>query len=173
MKKWLTLGALLFITGAKAQNEFAATAFYNEFRKIATDARNGFLLNKGVKKVALYEELADEFKVKINLLLADSGKVVVPKNGSAPYALYYFEPAKTRLKIDQRSVDMREAIFTAYTKPLYTLSETRVIDEKVYSDTYFFDKEDTKDKKTALFRLSIFPNENKYYLTLEIRGNNP
>jgi hypothetical protein len=170
MKAWITIASMLFITAVHSQNEFAATAFYNEFKKIYADAQNGFILNKGVKKNAQYAELADEFKIKINLMLADSGKVVVPKNGNRPYALYYFEPAKSRLKVDQRGLNLREAIGTAYAKQLFARTETKVIDEKVYADTYFYDKEDITDKKAALFRISIFPNDTKYYLTLEIRG---
>lgn len=170
MKTWMIIASMLFITAVQSQNEFAATAFYNEFKKIYADAQNGFILNKGAKKKAEFEELADEFKAKLNLMLADSGKIVFPKNANPPYALYYFEPAKTRLRVDQRGVNLREAIGTAYAKQLFARTETKVIDEKVYSDTYFYDKEDITDKKIALFRISIFPSDNKYFLTLEIRG---
>jgi hypothetical protein len=173
MKKWLTIACICLITGAKAQNEFAATAFYNEFKKISADAQKGFTLNKGAKKKAQFEELAEEFKAKLNLMLADSGEVIIPKNGNPPYAVYYFEPAKSRLKIDQRGVNLRDAIVTAFAKPLVARTESRLINEKVYSDTYIYEKETDTDKKVALFRISIFPNGNKYNLTLEIRGKHP
>ena len=62
-----------------AQNEFAAAAFYKDFQKIYADAQQGFIQYKGVKKKSELPELTDEFKVKILLPLADSGKLVFPK----------------------------------------------------------------------------------------------
>lgn len=173
MKSWLTIAAFFLLQHLQAQNEFAATAFYSAFKKIYADAQNGFVLNKGAKKTAEFEELAEEYKTKITLTPADSGKVVFPKNSNQPYALYYFEPAKSRLKTDQRALGLREAIGTAYAKMLYTQTITNVVGDDVYSDTYFFEKENETDKKKALFRISEFPADHKYYLTLEIRGNIP
>ncbi|MCX6317109.1 MAG: hypothetical protein NTW29_07450 [Bacteroidetes bacterium] len=158
---------------AQGDNEFAATAFYNQFKKIYADAQKGFMLNKGAKTLSDFPELTDVYKAKLNLPQADSGRVVFPKNNNLPYALYYFEPAKSRLKSDQRALGLREAIGTAYGKILFTKTETRVVGNDVYTDTWFFEKETDTDKKTALFRISEFPQGNKYYFTLEIRGKTP
>lgn len=170
MKKWLTIACFGLLTGLKAQNEFAATAFYNELKKISADAQNGFVLSKGARKAAAFEEFAEEFNVNLHLMLADSGKIVFPKNGNPPYAIYYFEPAKFRLKTDQRGADLRDAIVTAFSKPLYARTESTLVNEKAYTDTYIYQNQTDTEKRSALFRISVYPEGNKYFLSLEIRG---
>ncbi|MEQ1675920.1 MAG: hypothetical protein ABL876_04445 [Chitinophagaceae bacterium] len=169
MKKWLTIAGMLAFSASYSQNEFAATTFYNEFRKISTDAQNGFVLNKGAKKNAEYEEVTDEYAAKLHLSLADSGKIVYPVNG-IPYAIYFFEPSKNRLKVDQRGLNLREAVGTAYGKLLYVRTETNVIRDKIFSTTLFYDTPETDDKKKALFKLSIYYLNGLYHLSFEIKG---
>ena len=117
MKSGVAILFFFITTHLQAQNEFAATAFYNEFRKIYADAQEGFVKNRGAKKISEFEDLVDEYKVKWLLPLADSGKIVFPVTGT-PYVLYYFEPSKTRLKVDQRGVYLRDAVSTSFIKPL-------------------------------------------------------
>lgn len=167
--------AILFFfitTHLQGQNEFAATAFYNEFRKIYADAQEGFVKNKGAKKISEFEDLVDEYKVKWLLPLADSGKIVLPVTGT-PYVLYYFEPSKTRLKVDQRGVYLRDAVSTAFNKPLYTITETTTINNFPYSDTWYFTEQGESRKSFAAFRQTIFYNNGKYHLSFEIRGKMP
>jgi len=52
MKGYLLLILLTGIVKVFGQNEFAATAFYNEFKRIYTDATNGFIENKGSERVS-------------------------------------------------------------------------------------------------------------------------
>ena len=78
MKRMLILFQFFVLNKANAQNEFAATAFYNEFNKIYADAQTGFLICKGTKRKSEFEELATEYRAKLMLPLADSGKLVVP-----------------------------------------------------------------------------------------------
>jgi hypothetical protein len=104
------------------------------------------------------------------LPLADSGKLVVPVNGNA-YLLYYFEPDKLRLKVDQRGADLRDAVITSFEKPLYTRTETRIINNQPFTTiTYHAAAEDAQDAP-ALFRQLIYYQSGKFYLTLEIKGN--
>jgi hypothetical protein len=173
MKNWLSIAVLLLCHAADAQNEFAATAFYNEFNKIYIDAQDAFLENKGSVKKSLFEELAVEYRVKLLLPLADSGKIVFPVNGARPYVVYFFEPSKSRIKIDQRGLNLREAILTAFKNPLFTRTETLIQENKAYSSTYYFTMADEENKKMALFKSSIYPQDGLYYLSFEIRGKMP
>ena len=122
MKKLVILFFSFFAVKAFGQNEFAASTFYEDLRKIYTDAKFGFATYKGAKRISGFEELATEYNVELLLPLADSGKIVVPVTGN-PYAVYYFEPEKVRLKVDQRAVNLREAVLTAYAEPLYSITE--------------------------------------------------
>jgi hypothetical protein len=58
---------------ANAQNEFAATAFYNDFRNVATDASKGFHSLKG----EAIRHRVNEYQLKEMLPLADSGSVII------------------------------------------------------------------------------------------------
>ncbi len=157
------------LTEANAQNEFAAKAFYIDFQKIYEDAQNGFSTNKGAKKQSEFEELAPEYKVKLMLPLADSGKVVIPVNGN-PYVIYYFEPDKARLKIDQMGVNLRDAIVTIFGKPLFMRTETTIINNYPFTNTLYFTTPEETRSVAAVFRQCIYFSNGKYYLSFEIRG---
>ncbi len=165
----LILLMFFVLTRADAQNEFAATAFYNEFKKIVEDAQNGFANAKGEKRKSEYPELSVEYKTKLMLPLADSGKLVIPNNGY-PYVVYYFEPDKVRLKIDQRGVNLREAVVTAFNKPLYARTETILINNYPLTNTLYFLKPGESRSGAAVFRQSIYFHNGRYYLSFEIRG---
>lgn len=169
MKKLCLLFLFCAATRGHTQNEFAATAFYQEFKKIAADAQTGFSACKGTKRKAEYAELAEEFRAKLMLPLADSGKVVVPKEGN-PYVIYYFEPDKVRLKVDQRGLNLRDAISTAWGQPLYTRAETSIVNNYPFTSMLYFSKPDESGFKEALFRQLVYYREGKYFLSLEIRG---
>jgi len=170
MKRIITFLFILSTASAYSQDEFASTAFYNDLKKIYTDAETGFQKYKGDKRKTPFEDLASEFKVKLMLPLADSGKIVSPKNGNNPYAVYYFEPNKNRLKVDQRAMGLRDAIVSTYDKPLYQKSETVMINNKPYTNTWLFVSPDEQKNSAALFRISIYFEERFYYVTMEIRG---
>ena len=172
MKSGVAILFFFITTHLQAQNEFASTAFYNEFRKIYADAQEGFVKNRGAKKISEFEDLVDEYKVKWLLPLADSGKIVFPVTGT-PFVLYYFEPSKTRLKVDQRGVYLRDAVSTAFNKPLYTITETTTINNFPYSDTWYFTEQGESRKSFAAFRQTIFYSNGKYHLSFEIRGKMP
>lgn len=160
------------VTRGHTQNEFAATAFYQEFKKISADAQSGFSACKGTKRKAEYAELAEEYRAKLMLPLADSGKVVVPKEGN-PYVIYYFEPDKVRLKVDQRGMNLRDAISTAWEKPLYTRAETSLVNNYPFTSMLYFSQPEETRFKEALFRQLVYYRDGKYFLSLEIRGKNP
>lgn len=164
----LILFPLFVLIQANAQNEFAATAFYEDFKKIYSDAQTGFINCKGEKRKSGFEELASEYQVKMMLPLADSGKLVIPATGK-PFVIYYFEPDKLRLKTDQRSLNLREAIFSAFDKPLYTRTETTLVSDRPFSNILYYT--DPGEKAVAIFRQCIYFFSGKYYLSLEIRGN--
>jgi hypothetical protein len=168
----LILVLLFTLTKANAQNEFAATAFYNEFKKIYEDAQTGFATCKGAKRNSEFEELATEYRAKMMLPLADSGKVVVPITGN-PYVIFYFEPDKVRLKVDQRGVNLRDAIVIAFGKPLYARTETILINNYPFTNTLYFTEPEENQPAVAVFRQRIYYNSGKYYLSFEIRGKNP
>ncbi len=155
-----------------AQNEFAASAFYRDLNKISADAIAGFPDNKGKAVPSQYEGLTEEYKVKWLLSLADSGKIIFPK-ANHPYVVYYFEPAKQRLSADQKGGNLRDAIAIAVNKPLYTRSETILIDNVPMTNTWIFDKENETKTSQALYLLSIYKQGNRYYLSLQINGRKP
>ncbi len=165
----LILFLLFVLTQANAQNEFAATAFYNEFKKIYTDGQIGFANCKGAKRKSEFEELAIEYRAKLILPLADSGKVVFPVSGN-PYVIYYFEPDKMRLKVDQRGANLRDAVVLAFDKPLYSTATTTIIDNHPFTSTLYFTEPGEDRYAAAVFRQCIYYNEGKYFLTFEIRG---
>jgi hypothetical protein len=169
MKIVLVLLLLIGVIRVNGQNEFAASAFFEEFKKIYADAQKGFTENKGVIRESEYPGLTEEFNSKLQLPLADSGKVVVPIKGN-PYLIYYFEPEKVRLKIDLRGANLRDAIVMSMNQPLYSRTESTVADNRPFSNTWYFLKPDETRKTDALFVISIYFKENKYYLSLEIRG---
>lgn len=160
---------MTFLMKAYGQNEFAAAAFYSDFRKVYADAQSGFVNYKGDKGVSEYEELQSEYKVKLILPLADSGKIVFPNSGS-PYVVYYFEPSKVRLKVDQRALNLQEAILNAFGQPLYSRTETSIINNRPLSNTWLFTSPDETKQSAAAFRVSIYFYQGKYCLSFEIRG---
>lgn len=172
MKRILLFFMLFALAEVKGQNEFAANAFYNDFKKIYSDAQSGFTEYKGDKQKSEFEELATEFKVKLLLPLADSGKIVFPVSGNRPYVVYYFEPGKLRLKVDQRALNLRDAILIAYEKPLYSRTETIMINDHPFTNSYFFTNPDETRSGQAEFRMSIYYKDKKYFLAFEIRGRN-
>lgn len=165
----LILFLLFVLTEVNAQSEFAATAFYNEFRKIYADGQTGFAICKGAKQKSEFEELASEYQAKLMLPLADSGKIVFPVTGN-PYVIYYFEPEKMRLKVDQRGANLRDAVLVAFNKPLYSKATTTIIDNHPYTTTLYFTDQGEDNYAAAVFRQSIYYKEGKYFLSFEIRG---
>lgn len=172
MKKLLAVVLLLGLHTAKAQNEFASTSFYEDLKKIYTDGQAGFANYKGAQLKSAYPELQTEYKVKLPLSPADSGKLIFPVT-SNPYAVYYFEPAKNRIKTDQKALGLREAILSVYEEPLYVRTVTTVINEHPFTNSYFFTDANEALASKALFRTSIYYQDEKYYLLLEIRGKQP
>lgn len=170
MKRILLFFLLFNLSEVFGQNEFAATAFYKDFKKIYNDAQAGFVNYKGAKRISEFEELATEYKVKLLLPLADSGKIVFPVSDNRPYVIYFFEPGKTRLKVDQRAMNLREAVQIAFEKPLYLRTETNLINNHPFTNSYFFTDPDETRSGQAEFRMSIYYKEKKYFLSFEIRG---
>jgi hypothetical protein len=168
MKRILMIQFLLLVlASADAQNEFAATGFYTDFKKIYEDGQTGFANCKGEPIKTGFEELATEYRLKWMLALADSGKLVIPVSGQ-PYAIYYFEPHKLRLIVDQRSVNLRDAVLTAFSKPLYVRTETTIVNNQPFSTTLYYT--DESQSGPALFRQLIYYKGGKFCLSLEIRG---
>jgi hypothetical protein len=172
VKKVLVFWAMTFLIKAYGQNEFAATGFYNDFKNVYADAQAGFRTNKGAKRNSEYAELQTEYQVKLMLSLADSGKIVFPNAGN-PYAIYYFEPSKVRLKVDQRALNLQEAVLAVYEQPLYSRTETVLVKNRPLSNTWIFTTAEETRQSAALFRLSIYFDDGKYFLSFEIRGKNP
>jgi hypothetical protein len=172
MKSFILFLLLVTTTGVYSQNEFAARAFYKDLQKIYADGQTGFATYKGKKLKSPFEEIVDEYTITLLLPLADSGKIVLPVNGN-PYAVFYFEPDKVRLRVDQRGADLRDALVTAFGKPLFARTETTMVDNRALTNTYCFTDANESRNANALFRISIYYNNNKYYLSLEIRGKNP
>lgn len=169
MKKLIILLALFNCLIVFGQNEFAATSFYTAFKKVYDDKEKGFETYKGNKVKAKYEALADEYRSKLLLPLSDSGKIVVPKSGR-PYAIFYFETEKKKEKIDERAVNLRDAISTAYAKPLFARTTTTKVGDHFFSDTYFYTEEKEDNTAKALFRINVFYEAKRYHLSLEIKG---
>ena len=162
---WLIAGVIR----VNGQNEFAANAFYSEFKKIYDDAIHGFAISKGELRESEYPGLVTEYKVKLMLPLADSGKIAEPVKGR-PYVIYYFEPDKLRLKVDQKGANLRDAILIALDRPLYSRAETILVDGHPLTNTWYFLNESETRHNEAAFQLSIYYSKNKYYLSLSIRG---
>ena len=170
MKRIILFALLFFISEVNVQNEFAANAFYTDFKKIYEDAQAGFVTYKGDRRKSEFEELATEFKTKLLLPLADSGKIVFPLAGNPPYVVYYFEPSKVRLKVDQRAMNLRDALLNVFDQPLYSRTETTIINDHPFTNScYFTDPAETRSAWAA-FRMNIYYNEGKYILAFEIRG---
>src|SRR5258705_5664464 len=172
MKRIILFFLCLTVAEVYGQNEFAATAFYTDFKKIYEDAQAGFVNYKGDRIKSEFEELATEYKVKLLLPLADSGKIVFPVSANRPYFVYYFEPSKSRLKVDQRSADLRDAVLTVFDQPLYSRTETTMINNHPYTNAFYFTDLAETRSAMAVFRINIYFNEGKYYLAFEIRGKN-
>jgi hypothetical protein len=170
MKRIILFFLLLAVSELYGQNEFAATAFYTDFKKIYKDAQAGFVDYKGDKRKAEFEELATEYKVKLLLPLADSGKIVFPLSVNRPYVVYYFEPSKSRLKVDQRSANLRDAVLSVFDQPLYSRSETTMINDHPFTNSWYFTDTAETRSAMAIFRMNIYFNNGKYYLAFEIRG---
>lgn len=157
------------VIAASAQNEFAATAFYNEFNKVFADAQKGFSACKGTARKTGYEALQAEFKSRCLLPLADSGRIIIPISAN-PYIVFYFEPDKSRLKIDQLGVNLRDAVVIAYGQQLYSRTETFLMNNYPFTNTLFFTNPDEERATAALFRQCIYYDNGKYYLSFEIKG---
>ncbi len=170
MKRIILFFLLFVMSEVNGQSEFAATAFYTDFKKIYEDAQAGFVNYKGDRRKSEFEELATEYKVKLLLPLADSGKIVFPLSGNRPYVVYYFEPSKVRLKVDQRAMNLRDALLTVLDQPLYARSETSIINNYPFSNTWYFTDPAETRSAAAAFRMNIYFNEGKYNLVFEIRG---
>ena len=172
MKRIFLFFLLFAVSEVYGQNEFAAAAFYTDFKKIYEDAQAGFVNCKGDKRKSEFEDLATEYKVKLLLPLADSGKIVLPLSANRPYVVYYFEPSKVRLKVDQRAMNLRDAIFTVFDKPLYSRTETSIINNHPFTDSWYFTDPDETRSSFAEFRMNIYFENGKYNLAFEIRGKN-
>lgn len=172
MKRILLFFLLLISLKSFSQSEFAATAFYNDIKKIYEDGQSGFVKYKGAKLPSEYEDLQDEYKAKLVLPLADSGKIIFPVTGK-PYTIYFFEPSKSRLKVDQRGADLRDAVVQAFGKPLFARSESTLVNEHPITNTWYYTEASDNQKANAVFRMSIYYKMGKYYLSLEIIGKNP
>jgi len=166
MKKLILCFFVFALSKVFSQNEFAATAFYNDFKKIVADAREGFPKYKGSKKRGT---ISDEYRVKILLPLADSGRIVFPLAGN-PFVEYYFQTTKTKKEIDQRTVNLREAILTAYGQQLYARTETSTIKGSIFSNTYYYANPDDNLLVQAVFKSSIYNEKGRYFLTFQIFG---
>lgn len=160
------------IVTAYGQNEFAASSFYTTFKKIQEDGEKGFAQFKGPQLKSQFSEIKVEYKIKLLLPLADSGKIVVPAAGN-PYAVYFFEPEKRKENIDERAVHLREAILTAHANPLYAKTVSTTLDRWIHSDTYFYAETNQNHTSLALYRISVFYQDGKYHLLLEIKGKHP
>lgn len=170
MKRTILFFLLFTLSKVYGQNEFAATAFYDDFKKIYSDAQAGFVNYKGDKRKSEFEELATEYKVKLLLPLADSGNIVFPVSANRPYVVYYFEPSKARLKVDQRSTNLRDAVLSVFDQPLYSRTETTIINNHPFTNSWYFTDPAETRSAMAVFRINIYFNEGKYYLAFEIRG---
>lgn len=165
----LTLVFLIMLAlKGTAQNEFAATVFYNDFKKIQMAAADGFSEFKGSKVPGMNNGIIDKYRIKLLLPLADSGWIIIPTTG-APYVEYFFQTSRTKQEIDQRAVNLREALLTAYGKPLFTRTETYTLNDHIFSNTYFYKN---LNDSAAIFRSSIYQEDKrKYFLTLKIVGD--
>ena len=168
--KWaLLLVFSLFLSRSIAQSEFAATGFYDDFRKFYADARTGFTTYRGTLRDSSTAVPFREYHSLLILPLADSGKIVIPVKGTS-YAEFIFEPARSRLKIDQRAMDLRDAILASVGIPLYCRTETFMVEERPMTNMWLFiDPGETRNSMAA-FRISIYFSEGKYFISLVIKG---
>lgn len=171
MKRILFLFFIFSILKVNAQNEFTATAFYKDFKSIYNDAQGGFLKYRGEKRLVESNELYTEYNVKLLLPLADSGKIVVPAAGSS-YVIYYFEPEKMRLKVDQRGANLIDAVLNVLKVQLIARTETTIIDKYPFTNSWYFIDPNEKKLALAAFKMSIYFIKGKYNLSFEIRGTN-
>lgn len=169
MKFLFLVLSFLFLVPANSQDEFAANSFYQDLKKVFNAGQSGFNEIKGEAIKSLYPELQTEFKTKIPLQPADSGKLVYPVTGR-PFAVYFFEPSKNRIKTDQKALSLRDAIQTSYGSPLYVLTMTNLVDKRPFTNSYFFTDPNEMKSANAVFRTSIYYQDDKYYLSLEVRG---
>ncbi len=169
MKKGFIFFFILMSMNSFCQNEFAAASFYDALKKLQQDGVNGFSTYKGVQLKSEFEEINDEFRAKLLLPLADSGKIVIPENGN-PYALYFFEAEKKKEQADARALNLLEALVTAHSKPLYAKTITTTVKDKIYSDTYLYSDEHETHASKALMQVNVFHKKDKYHLTLKILG---
>ena len=170
MKRIILFFLLFIMAEVNGQNEFAATAFYTDFKKIYEDAQAGFVHYKGERRKSEFEELATEFKINLLIPQADSGKIVFPVSGNRPYVVYYFEPSKVRLKVDQRAMNLRDALLTVFDQPLYSRTETTFINDRPFTNTWYFTDPAETRSAWAAFRMNIYFKEGRYILSFEIRG---
>ena len=169
MKMFFSFFFLLFTLSAKSQDEFAATSFYQDLQKLIADGQSGFNALKGKELKSQYPEFQTEYEITLPLVPADSGKLIFP-SGKTPYAVYFFEPSKNRIKTDQQALSLRDAIQTSYEKSLYVRTSTYVLDKKPYTNSYFFDNATEDNNANAIFRTCLYFQNGKYYLLLEVRG---
>ena len=167
MKRWFLFILVFSFSKSFSQNEFAASVFYNDFKKIHADALQGFSKYKGSKKQGGNNTAGEEYRIKLLLPLADSGHIVFPSIDK-PYAEFFFQTANTKKQIDQRAVNLREALLTAYEQPLSTRTESSMTKGNIFSNTYFFTNQ---EDKPAIFKISIYQLDKRYYLTLRMMGN--
>lgn len=162
---------ILLITACtvSAQGEFSSNSFYNTLLRVKNAGQTGFDELKGRALKSAFSDTRSEYYPKVMLPLADSGKVIIPNEG-LPYTIYYFEPEKKKDKIDVRAADLRSAVLAAYKDRLVTKTISTNVNNNQYSDTYFYTSEEVTHTSKALFRMSVFPLEGKYYLTIEVRG---
>ena len=94
------------------------------------------------------------------------------KNGK-PYAEYYFPATKSKESIDLRAARLREAVATAYNKPLFTRSETFRSVNMPFSNTWFYNETDQQNTAAAIFRTSIVKSGKYYIMSFRLIGELP
>lgn len=169
MEKCLFSVFIFVSISVSGQNEFGANAFYADLKKIYAEAQTGFPTLKGEIYKDQSSDLWDVYKITTLLPLVDSGKIIFPRNGD-PYVLFFFEPDKVRLKVDQRGANLRDAIVVAFEKPLFARTETTIIGDYPHTNSWYFINSNETNKENAVFKMSIYYSVSKYFLTLEIRG---
>lgn len=172
MKNWLILFGIVSCLGAKAQNEFAANAFIEGLRSMYLDGRNGFVLSKGDKMPQDSNSFTDEYFLKTDFPMADSGKIVWPLVNN-PYAVLYMEASRKREEAEARAGNLRAVIEKASGFVLYVRSESQLAGSRYFADTYFYTTAAETRKFMAIYRISVFYDGGKYKLLLEIRGKQP
>lgn len=156
---------LSLLNEVKAQNEFAAKAFYSDFNKIYADAMTGFREYRGVRR----KNRPQEFETKLMLPLADSGRIVHALTDE-PYAEFFFEPSRKKSDADKRSLNLREALVNAIGKPIYTRTESSTFKNITHSTTYFYTDSSHVDANKVAFVSRIYPQNNKYQMCFRIVG---